>query len=54
MLDGQDESSIISEAMSTVEIFETFIENMDTDLDKTRLNNILGDLYKKAMDLEIY
>jgi DNA repair exonuclease SbcCD nuclease subunit len=54
MLDGQDESSIISEAMSTVEIFETFIENIDTDLDKTRLNNILGDLYKRAMDLEIY
>jgi predicted phosphodiesterase len=51
-LDLQNEQEIIEDAEDTLSILTKFCEQIDTDVDKSKLNNLMKNLYNEAQDLE--
>ncbi len=51
-LDISSEEELISQAKSTIELLETFVKQIDTKVDKNKLNKLFRELYQGAMDIE--
>jgi hypothetical protein len=52
-LDIQDDDSIIDEAESTIDIFTKFVDQTETGgINKTKIKNLMVDLYNEAVTLE--
>ena len=55
ILEGSNElindDDIVDEAEDTLTILEKYVESMNLDVDKGRLNSLLKDLYIEALDI---
>lgn len=51
-LDIASEEELVSQAKTTLELLETFVDQVDTKVDKKKLNALFRNLYQGAMDIE--
>jgi len=52
-LNLEDDSDIVNEAEDTVTILSKYIENMETNVSKKRLDNLMRSLYNEALYMEV-
>jgi hypothetical protein len=52
-MDQQSEEEIISEAEDTLTSLYKYVDNMKTNVDKNRLNQLFADLYTEAQNVEL-
>jgi len=52
-LNLEDDSDIVNEAEDTVTILSKYIENMETNVSKKRLDNLMRSLYNEALYMEM-
>lgn len=52
-MDQQSEEEIISEAEDTLTSLYKYVDNMKTNIDKNRLNQLFADLYTEAQNVEL-
>jgi hypothetical protein len=50
-LDVIDESELVDEAQDTLTILKQYVQNLEFSGDKAKVESILDDLYKEAIDL---
>ena len=51
-LDMDDESGIIDEAKSTIEMLEGYVDQIETAVSKKKLKGLFHNLYAEALTLE--
>lgn len=51
-LDMESDDELITQAKSTLELLETAVTQLDTKVDKKKLNNLFRELYQGALDIE--
>jgi hypothetical protein len=52
-LNLEDDEDIVNEAEDTVTILSKYIDNMETNVPKKRLDNLMRTLYNEALYMEV-